>query len=251
MTERPVVLVTGGADGIGRGIVEVLADRGWKVIVNDLNADKTAKVAATVNGLPLVADITEDAAKLIEDAVKSAGRLDGLVNNAGVIVRAPLDAIEPAQIDRAFDINLRAMMLLSKEALPHLSKSGGSIVNLASIAAVAPQNTGGVYSATKAGVVAYTRQAAVEWGHKNVRVNAIGPGMIRTAMAEVIYQDAELYEKRRAMVPLGRIGTPEEIGSVAAFLLSDDAKYVSGQTIMVDGGFSHTLILHLPQPEPD
>ena len=95
MTARPVVLVTGGADGIGRGLVEVLADRGWKVIVNDIDADKTANVAAAVNGLPLVADNTEDAAKLIEDAVKSAGRLDGLVNNPGASSGQRLNRLNP------------------------------------------------------------------------------------------------------------------------------------------------------------
>ncbi len=250
MSDRRVVLITGAAAGIGLGIARVLADRDWHVIVNDLDPAETARLAGDLGGTGLAADITDDPARLIADAVAVAGRLDGLVNNAGIILRAPLASIEAEKIDRAFEVNLRAMMLLSKEALPHLSKRQGSIVNLASIAAVTPQVEGGVYSATKAGVIAFTRQAAAEWGIHGVRVNAIGPGMVRTAMAEVVYADRELYEKRRAMIPLGRIGTPEDMGRVTAFLLSEDAAYVSGQTLMVDGGFTQTLIAQIPQPDP-
>lgn len=245
-----VVLITGAAAGIGLGIAQVLAERDWHVIVNDLDGAGAVKVADDIGGTALPADITDDPARLIADAAAVAGRLDGLVNNAGIILRVLLDSIDAEKIDRAFAVNLRAMMLLSKEALPHLSKRQGSIVNLASIAAVTPQVEGGVYSATKAGVIAFTRQAAAEWGVHGVRVNAIGPGMVRTKMAEAVYADPKLYEKRRAMIPLGRIGTPEDMGRVAAFLLSEDAAYVSGQTLMVDGGFTQTLIAQIPQPDP-
>lgn len=244
-----VVLITGAAAGIGLGIAQVLAERDWHVIVNDLDPAETKKVADDLGGTALAADITEDPARLIADAAAVAGRLDALVNNAGIILRTSLESIEAEKIDRAFEVNLRAMMLLSKEALPHLSRQRGAIVNVASIAAVMPQVMGGVYSATKAGVIAFTRQAAAEWGVHGVRVNAIGPGMVRTAMAEVVYADPELYEKRRAMIPLGRIGTPEDMGRVAAFLLSEDAAYVTGQTLMVDGGFTQSLIAQIPQPE--
>jgi NAD(P)-dependent dehydrogenase (short-subunit alcohol dehydrogenase family) len=101
---------------------------------------------------------------------------------------------------------------------------------------------------SKAGVSAFTRHAAQEWGPLGVRVNAVAPGLIRTAMAEAVYSVPELHEKRRLMMPLRRIGTPIELGKVVAFLLSDDASYVSGQIIAVDGGFSQTLISHLPHP---
>ena len=102
---------------------------------------------------------------------------------------------------------------------------------------------------TATGVSAFVAQAAVEWGPLGVRVNAVAPGMVRTAMAEAVYADPELHERRRAMVPVGRIGTPTDIGRAVAFLLSDDASYVSGQTLVVDGGFSRVLIDQLPHPD--
>ena len=124
-------------------------------------------------------------------------------------------------------------------------------MSLSSIATFTPQMDVGLYTAAKAGVSAFTAQAAVEWGPRGVRVNAIAPGMTRTAMAEAVYADEELHAKRRAMVPVGRIGTPEDMGRVTAFLLSDDAAYVSGQTIVVDGGFTKVLIDQLPHPPPN
>lgn len=245
------VLVTGGGSGIGEGIVHVLAGRGWHVIVNDVDADKASAVAKAVGGIALPGDVDKDAERLIAESVKQCGALHGLVNNAGIIMRSMLESVPDEHLDRVFSVNLRATVRLSRFALPHLEKSGGSIVNISSIAAEIAQVGGGLYSASKAGVSAFTRQAAAEWGPKGVRVNAVAPGLIRTAMAEAVYSVPETYEKRRAMIPLKKIGKPENIGTVVAFLLSDDAEYVSGQIIEVDGGFSHTLIGLLPHPRSD
>ena len=242
------VLVTGGGSGIGEGIVHVLAGRGWHVVVNDVNAEKAAAVAKAVGGIALPGDVDKDAERLIAESVKQCGSLHGLVNNAGIIMRSMLESIPDEHIDRTFSVNLRATVRLSRFAMPHLEKTGGSIVNISSIAAEIAQVGGGLYSASKAGVSAFTRQAAAEWGPKGVRVNAVAPGLIRTAMAEAVYSVPETYEKRRAMIPLKKIGKPENIGTVVAFLLSDDAEYVSGQIIEVDGAFSHTLIGMLPHP---
>lgn len=245
------VLVTGGGSGIGEGIVHVLAGRGWHVVVNDVNAEKAAAVAKAVGGIALPGDVDKDAERLIAESVKQCGSLHGLVNNAGIIMRSMLESIPDEHIDRTFSVNLRATVRLSRFAMPHLEKTGGSIVNISSIAAEIAQVGGGLYSASKAGVSAFTRQAAAEWGPKGVRVNAVAPGLIRTAMAEAVYSVPETYEKRRAMIPLKKIGKPENIGTVVAFLLSDDAEYVSGQIIEVDGAFSHTLIGLLPHPRSD
>jgi len=245
------VLVTGGGSGIGEGIVHVLADRGWHVVVNDVNADKAAAVAKEVGGIALPGDVDKDAERLIAESVRQCGALHGLVNNAGIIMRSMLDSVPDEHLDRVFSVNLRATVRLSRFALPHLEATGGSIVNISSIAAEIAQVGGGLYSASKAGVSAFTRQAAAEWGPKGVRVNAVAPGLIRTAMAEAVYSVPETYEKRRAMIPLKKIGRPENIGTVVAFLLSDDAEYVSGQIIEVDGAFSHTLIGLLPHPRSD
>ncbi|GEL22542.1 oxidoreductase [Pseudonocardia sulfidoxydans NBRC 16205] len=248
MSNGKVVLVTGAGGGIGAGIARVLAERGWHVAVNDVSSDDAAKTAAEVGGTAVPGDVTADPAALVEAALAVSGSLDGLVNNAGIIRRGPLSALDPADVDATLGVNLRAVVALSAAALPHLSSAGGAIVNIASMAAEVPQLGGGLYAASKAGVVAYTRQAAVEWGPQGVRVNAIGPGMIRTEMAEAVYADPVMYERRRALIPVGRIGAPEDIGRVAAFLLSDDAGYVSGQHILVDGALTQTLMAHFPQP---
>jgi NAD(P)-dependent dehydrogenase (short-subunit alcohol dehydrogenase family) len=245
------VLVTGGGSGIGEGIVHVLAGRGWHVVVNDVDAEKAEAVAKAVGGIALPGDVDKDAERLIAESVKQCGSLHGLVNNAGIIKRSMLESIPDEHIDRTFSVNLRATVRLSRFAMPHLEKTGGSIVNISSIAAEIAQVGGGLYSASKAGVSAFTRQAAAEWGPKGVRVNAVAPGLIRTAMAEAVYSVPETYEKRRAMIPLKKIGKPENIGTVVAFLLSDDAEYVSGQIIEVDGAFSHTLIGLLPHPRSE
>ncbi len=245
------VLVTGGGSGIGEGIVHVLAGRGWHVVVNDVDGVKAEAVAKAVGGIALPGDVDKDAERLIAESVKQCGSLHGLVNNAGIIMRSMLESVPDEHLDRTFSVNLRATVRLSRFALPHLEKSGGSIVNISSIAAEIAQVGGGLYSASKAGVSAFTRQAAAEWGPKGVRVNAVAPGLIRTAMAEAVYSVPETYEKRRAMIPLKKIGKPENIGTVVAFLLSDDAEYVSGQIIEVDGAFSHTLIGLLPHPRSD
>ncbi|GAA1866366.1 SDR family oxidoreductase [Pseudonocardia ailaonensis] len=241
-----VVLVTGGGAGIGAGICRVLAGRGVHVAVNDLDADAAERTAEEIGGTAVPGDVVTDGEAILAGTLAIAGRLDGLVNNAGVIRRAPLSDLPDR--DPTLDVNLRAVAGLSARCLRSLSESNGAIVNIASMAADVPQLGGGLYAASKAGLVAYTRQAAVEWGPLGVRVNAIGPGMIRTAMAEAVYADPVLHEKRRTLVPVGRIGRPEDIGTVVAFLLSTDAAYVSGQHLLVDGGLTQTLMAHFPQP---
>ena len=246
--ERQTVLVTGGGAGIGEGIAQVLAARGWHVLVNDVDEAGAQRVARAVGGTALPGDIRSDPQALVGRAVESAGSLHALVNNAGIIRRSHLADTSEADLDLVYAVNLKAMVRLAQAALPHLQASAGAVVNISSIAAEHPQPGAGFYSMSKAGVSAFTRQAAQEWGPLGVRVNAVAPGLIRTAMAEAVYAVPELHEKRRRMMPLRRIGVPAEIGKVVAFLLSDDASYVSGQVIAVDGGFSQTLITHLPHP---
>jgi NAD(P)-dependent dehydrogenase (short-subunit alcohol dehydrogenase family) len=245
---KQMVLVTGGGAGIGEGIAQVLAERGWHVLVNDIDAAAALRVAQAVGGTALPGDIRTDPQALISSAVAVGGALHALVNNAGIIRRSALADTSEADLDLVYEVNLKSMVRLSQAALPHLQLTGGAVVNISSIAAENPQPGAGFYSMSKAGVTAFTRHAAQEWGPLGVRVNAVAPGLIRTAMAEAVYAIPELHEKRRLMMPLRRIGTPVELGKVVAFLLSDDATYVSGQVIAVDGGFSQTLICHLPHP---
>ncbi len=242
------VLVTGAGSGIGAGIVAVLAERGWTVAVNDIDAGSVEQVAASVGGVAVPGDVADDVAAVVDRSARELGGLDALVSNAGIHRRAPLDVVRADQLDDVYAVNLRAVVLGAAAAVAHM-QPGAAIVNVSSIAAVTPQMGVGLYTATKAGVSAYTAEAAVEFGPRGIRVNAVAPGMVRTAMAEAVYSDPVLHEKRRAMVPAGRIGTPEDIGAVVAFLLSDDASYVNGQTIVVDGGFTGVLIDQLPHPQ--
>ena len=247
MGER-CVLITGAGSGIGEGIATSLAERGWRVAIGDIDADAAARVAADVGGVAVPGDVATDAAGMVERAAAVLGRLDGFVANAGIHRRGPLAEITADRLDDVYAVNLRAVVLGAQAALPHLAAAGGSVVAISSIAALTPQMGVGLYTATKAGVSAFVAQASVEWGPRRVRVNAVAPGMVRTAMAEVVYADAESAERRRAMVPVGRIGTPADIGAACAFLLSPDASYISGQTLVVDGGFTNVLIDQLPHP---
>jgi NAD(P)-dependent dehydrogenase (short-subunit alcohol dehydrogenase family) len=242
------VLVTGAGSGIGEGIAVELAARGWRVAVNDVDRDLADRTAAAVGGVAVPGDVSSDAADLVGRAADALGGLAGLVNNAGIHRRAPLASVTGEDLDAVYAVNLRAVVLLASAAFPYLRETGGAIVNISSIAGRTPQMGVGLYTAAKAGVDAFTRQAAVEWGPYGVRVNAIAPGMVRTAMAEAVYSIPELFERRVSMVPLQRIGDPADIGRVTAFLLSDDAGYVTGQTITVDGGFTSVLVDLLPHP---
>jgi NAD(P)-dependent dehydrogenase (short-subunit alcohol dehydrogenase family) len=242
------VLVTGAGSGIGEGIARVLASQGWRVAVNDLDGERASALAAEIRGVPVPGDIGADPDDIVAEATAALGGLTALVNNAGIHRRAPLATATADQLDDVYRINLRAVVLASQAALRRFPGKG-AIVSISSIAATTPQMTTGLYSAAKAGVEAFTAQAAVEWGPLGVRVNAVAPGMVRTAMAEVVYADPALYAARVAMVPLQRIGRPEDIGDAVAFLLSDSASYITGQTLIVDGGFTRTLIDHLPHPK--
>lgn len=237
------VLVTGAGSGIGEGIATVLAERGWIVAVNDLDPTAATVVAGRIGGVAVPGDAGVD--PIVEEAASALDGLDAFVANAGIHRRALLAEVTGAQLDDVYRVNLRAVVLGCRAAL---AAGARAIVATSSIAAFTPQMGVGLYTAAKAGVSAFVAQAAVEWGPLGVRVNAVAPGMVRTAMAASVYADPELAERRRSMVPLGRIGEPTDIGTVVAFLLSDDAAYVTGQTIVVDGGFTRTLIDLLPHP---
>ncbi len=217
--------------------------------VNDIDVDPASEMAAQVDGVAVPGDVGSGIEAIVDGAAEALGGLDALVSNAGIHRRTPLAEATADQLDDVYSVDLRAVVLGASAALRHIAP-GGAIVNVSSIAAITPQMGVGLYTAAKAGVSAFTAQAAVEFADRGVRVNAVAPGMVRTAMAEAVYADEALHERRRAMVPSGRIGTPQDIGRVVAFLLSDDASYVNGQTIVVDGGFTNVLIDQLPHPEP-
>jgi NAD(P)-dependent dehydrogenase (short-subunit alcohol dehydrogenase family) len=247
-------LVTGAGGGIGEGIARVLAADGWAVAVNDIDADAAKRVAAEVGGISVPGDVDTSGAQIVAEVAEAAkaagGQLRALVNNAGMVLREALATAKVENLDWVYRVNLRAPILMSQAALPHLQESGGSIVNISSIAAFSPLSAGGLYTASKAGLAQVTAQAALEWGPLGVRVNAIAPGMIRSRMSEDVWADPGLTERRRRLVPLGRLGDPEDIGRAVAFLVSDSASFITGQLITVDGGFTQILLDQIPHSAP-
>ncbi|KEA63756.1 3-oxoacyl-[acyl-carrier protein] reductase [Marinobacterium lacunae] len=188
---------------------------------------------------------------LVDQAVKALGGLDLLVSNAGMMSPGPLADLETEKWDLTFNVNVRAPWLLAKAAIPALKESRGAIVTISSMSGLNPHANSGAYSASKAAVQMLCAQLAQEHAIHGIRVNCIAPGMIRTPLTEKLYQHEETAAKRNAMVPMGRVGTPDDIAGIVAFLGGPDARYITGQTLLADGGYSDSvlgLIPGLPKP---
>jgi NAD(P)-dependent dehydrogenase (short-subunit alcohol dehydrogenase family) len=241
--EGRVAIVTGAARGIGRAIARRLAEGGAAVACNDLDAAELKAVVSELEArgaraLAVPADVSAeaDAHRLIDRSAAELGRLDILVNNAGVWVIKPLEQTEPAEWDRQLDTNLRSMYLLARRAIPALrAAGGGAIVNIASMAALRYTVPHVAYAASKAGVIAFTRDLAFELAPDRVRVNAVAPGPIDTQGLLERLPPAER-AAHNARYLLGRMGRAEDIAEAVAFLASDRASYITGATLPVTGG---------------
>jgi NAD(P)-dependent dehydrogenase (short-subunit alcohol dehydrogenase family) len=230
-------LVTGGARGIGRGIVHRLAAAGAAVAVADLDEAGARQVVAELGGARTVAlrgdvGVERDANEIVDRTIAELGGLDILVNNAGVWVLKTLEETTPEEWDRQLNTNLRAFYLLARRALPALRRGPGCIVNIASMAGLRFTWSHVAYAASKAGMMAATRDLAVELGPDRIRVNAIAPGLIETHMR---LSEAQQQELARSHL-LGRIGEPADIAEAVAFLASPRASYITGVTLPVTGG---------------
>ena len=245
-----VAAVTGAGSGIGRGIAVALANAGARVVVNDLvedGLDETLELVAAAGseGVASIGDVRrrEDVQRLVDDAAASFGGLDVMVANAAVGLYADLEVMTEDEIDRVLDVNLKGALTCAPLAIPALrARGGGSIVFVSSVQAYETLRGCVVYGAAKAGLVAAARALAVEVGEHGIRVNAIAPGTIDTPMLQrdldgMNTADAGGFlERVRAANALGRIGTVEEVADVVVFLVSDAARYVTGTTVVVDGG---------------
>jgi len=243
--EGKVAVVTGSSKGIGAEIAEELANNGATVVVNyassKAGADKVVEKIKSKGGkaIAIQANIAnhEDIKKLFSEASKKFGKVDILVNNAGVYEFAPIEKITAEHYDKMFDLNVKGLLLATQEALKYFGKSG-SIVNISSVASELALGEASVYSASKAAVDAITKSLSKELGPKNIRVNSINPGMIET---EGIHTSGLIEGDFRDFVesktPLGRIGKTTDIAPAVVFLVSDDASWITGETLFITGGW--------------
>jgi len=238
-------IVTGGGSGIGRAAAVTLAREDARVVVTDVDAASGRQTVAIIcqaggQALFVPADITnrEDVQFLMATACDRFGRIDILHNNAGVAVRNPVADQDEEGWDRCLNVNLRGVFLCSKYAIPHLREHGGSIINTASVTGIVGVRNRAVYSATKGAIVILTRNMALDYARYQIRVNCVCPGFTRTALIARLLEDPERTRKLTEMHPLGRLGTPEDIANAVLFLASDEASWITGQALVVDGGFS-------------
>ncbi|MEO6392503.1 MAG: glucose 1-dehydrogenase [Pyrinomonadaceae bacterium] len=240
-----VAIVTGASKGIGAGIAKGLATAGAAVVVNYSSSKEGADAVVaeiTANGGKAIAvhgDVSQpaDIVRLFAETKQAFGALDVLVNNAGVYMFAPLEEVTEAEFHREFNTNVLGLILATKEALKYFGSSGGSVINIGSVAGANPPPFSVVYSATKAAIDSVTRGLAKELGPRNIRVNSINPGGTETEGTHSVGVSGSDFEKRIiAQTPLGRFGQPSDIAPVAVFLASEDAAWVTGETIYVSGG---------------
>jgi NAD(P)-dependent dehydrogenase (short-subunit alcohol dehydrogenase family) len=254
-----VCVVTGAGGGIGRETAIAFAAVGAKVVVMDRNEESCAGTARDVAGqgheaLSLVCDVSdsESVVAAARETLAKFGRCDVLVNNAGMLRPGNMEALAVADWNAMLQVNLTGCFLCSQAfGRDMLERGSGAIVHVSSIAASQPQPFSGAYSPTKAAVTMLSRQIAFEWGPKGVRSNVVSPGLVRTPMSEGFYAAPGVLERRQAVVPLRRIAAPVDMANVVLFLASDRAGYITGQEIVVDGGFSQSLMSHVPRPGYD
>lgn len=252
--KNKVAIVTGASRGIGSAIAFALSRAGADVIANyHQDSDAVLDVARRIEkmgrrALIVQGDVSrrEEVNQLVKRTLEAFERVDILVNNAGIFIPCPIEEVREEDWDRVIAVNLKAVFLCCQAVGKHLiaSKSGGAIINIASISAHLPEINGGCYTPSKAGVIGLTKLLAIEWARYHIRVNAISPGPVMTPLQRKAYPNEKLLCARNRAVPLGRHGKPEEIASAAVFLASDDAAYLTGEEITVDGG-SQISMFHL------
>ncbi len=237
--KNTVTIITGGAQGIGRAMAEYLADKGGDIAIFDIIDGNEALSAIREKGRKAEfyqVDVSDF--KAVEEAVnsviKNMGQINNLVNNAGITIDKLLLRMKEEDWDRVITVNLKSVFNCTRAVIRHMLKTGGSIVNISSIAGVMGNAGQSNYAASKAGIIGFTKSAAREYGERGIRVNAVAPGFINTKMTEVL--DDKYKEEMRKAIPLKRYGEPIEVARAVYFLLSEYGEYITGEVINVNGG---------------
>ena len=240
-------VITGSTRGIGRAIAERMAEAGAKIVISSRKAEVCDQVAAEMRAagheaisIPCNVSRKEDVENLAEKALEAFGKVDILVCNAAAnIAMGPLGALTEAAYEKMMATNVQGVWRLCNLLIPQMAERGdGAVIVISSIAAIRGVDFAGFYGVTKAAEVGLVRNYAAEWGPKNVRVNAILPGFIKTDFSRAIWEDKAMHDAELARIPLGRIGEPDDIAGIAVMLASRAGNFITGQTIVADGGMT-------------
>lgn len=249
-----VAIVTGGASGIGKAIALAFAREGADVVVGDLNGEGAAAAAREVGALSRSAVAVEmdiasqaDVRRLMERTLAKFGKVDICCCSAIKQIGARLEDMTEADLDLFIDIGIKGYFFCAQAAGREMLKRGsGNLIFISSIGGMIPYPQAGAYSLVKAATIMMAKLFGVEWADRGIRANCICPGQVRTPLTESMFQDPEIAAGRAAVVPMGRVGTPEEIANVAVFLASDEASFVTAANFVVDGGQVESKMIHTP-----
>jgi meso-butanediol dehydrogenase / (S,S)-butanediol dehydrogenase / diacetyl reductase len=236
-------IVTGGGSGIGKAIAQAYVQEGARVMICGRNRGRLEAAAAEIGPqcLTCPADVSDPTAldSLVQSAIAEFGSIDVLVNNAGILLPGTAESLTEAQWTETWNVNVRAIWLLSRAVLPHMrAAGGGSIINLGSVLSSLGARNRVAYAASKGAVLALTRAMALDHAAENIRINCICPGIVETELVASFNMDPAARKQRLAMHPLGRFGQPQDVAGLAVFLASDAAAWITGAAYGVDGGYS-------------
>ncbi len=243
MLKDKVVLITGAGKGIGRATALELAKNGAKIVVNYNSSEREAAEVSNkikelgVEVIMIKADISKfkEVSEMVDKVIKRFGRIDVLINNAGMIEQAKFDNITEEMWNKILDVNLKGVFNCIKATLPYMKENkGGKIVNVSSIAGIAGSLANAAYGAAKAGVINMTKTLSREFASYNIKINTVAPGVTKTEMIDNL--DKEIVDKYSRETPLGRIAEPEDIAKAILFFASSQSDFITGQTLIVDGG---------------